>query len=69
MFKFLSGIAVGWTAARLLPPRPAGTEPWYLPTESELRTLAMHASKAVDIIRDALDDKDGDQRADKTRFS
>ncbi len=75
MFKFLSGITIGWTAARVLPPPPSGEKPWQPPTMEEVRLLGLAASRAFDKAKTWLEDDDDkradstDQRADSTRFS
>ena len=69
MFKFLSGVFVGWTAARILPPPPSDKMPWQPPTVSELRTLAQHVARSLDAVKEFIEEDEDDQRADKTRFS
>ncbi len=75
MFKFVSGLAIGWTAARVLPPPPPGEKPWRVPTIEEIRLLGLAASRALDKAKAWLENDDDqladstDQRADSTRFS
>jgi hypothetical protein len=54
MFKFLSGVATGWIAARLLPPRNPNASPFALPTVTELTLLSEQLKKAAVGIQDFL---------------
>jgi len=47
MFKFLSGVATGWVAARILPPKPPETSPLSPPTLADVSILAGHANTAL----------------------
>jgi len=60
MFKFLSGVAVGWTMARLLPPAHKDQAPWQPPSSSELLILAQHATRAVEHVKKTLESETDD---------
>jgi hypothetical protein len=54
MFKFLSGAATGWIAARSLPPRSPDTPVYSLPTLIELNILIGHAYNTLDKLKEKL---------------
>lgn len=56
MFKFVSGLLVGWTAARSLPPKPKDASPLQPPTSEDLRLLAGHIIQTLDHIKKTLDE-------------
>ena len=60
MFKFLSGVAVGWTIARLLPPAPKDQAPWQPPSSSELLILVQHATRAAEHVKKTLEMENND---------
>ena len=47
MFKFLSGVATGWIAARALPPKPPDVSPMSLPSVSEIAILTEQMQKML----------------------
>ena len=60
MLKFLSGVVVGWTAARVLPPKPDGESPFRLPTSAEWRLLAQYAVRTIDEAKEKLEEIESD---------
>lgn len=60
MFKFVSGMLLGWTAARVLPPKPSDVSPWQPPSTDEWRLLAGHVVKTFEYIRNALEENSND---------
>lgn len=56
MFKFVSGVLVGWTAARSLPPKPKDASPLQPPTSEEWRALAGQIVQTLDHIKKTLDE-------------
>ena len=58
MFKFLSGVASGWIAARILPPKSPDVSPLSLPTLIELNILAEHAYTIFEKANDKFNELD-----------
>lgn len=54
MFKFLSGVATGWVAARVLPPKPPEISPLSLPSAADISILAGYANKAFEHIEQRI---------------
>lgn len=54
MFKFLSGVATGWIAARSLPPRNPDASLFALPTITEISLLTEQLKKAAANLQDFL---------------
>ena len=61
MFRFVLGVAAGWTAARSLPPRDV--EPWSPPTTTEMAILAEKAKSAVLKLQKMLEEQDDDEHS------
>lgn len=55
MFKFLSGVVVGWVSARALPPPENTSDRLKPPTSDELYSLIMKAKKAGQHVLHKLD--------------
>jgi len=60
MFKFVSGLFVGWTAARSLPPKPKDASPLQPPTSEEWRALAGQIVQTLDQVKKTLDETQSD---------
>tara|TARA_B100000035_G_scaffold285009_1_gene268309 strand:+ start:493 stop:669 length:177 start_codon:yes stop_codon:yes gene_type:complete len=58
MFKFLSGVTLGWTAARALPPKPPEEPILKVPSTNELQILAQQVLNAMEAIKKKLDESD-----------
>lgn len=54
MFKFLSGVATGWIAARALEAKDKDISPFSPPTISELTILSEQLKKLGEHIQDIL---------------
>jgi len=54
MLKFLSGVATGWVAARILPPKPPETSPLSPPSMADLTILAAHANTALEHLKQKI---------------
>lgn len=54
MFKFLSGVATGWIAARALPPKPPDVSPMSLPSVSEIAILAEQMQKILTDFKEKM---------------
>ena len=58
MLKFLSGVSVGWIAARVLPPKPPDEPVLQLPSAADFQILAEHVLNAVATVQKKLNEKD-----------
>jgi len=58
MFKFLSGVATGWVAARVLPPKPRESSPLSPPSMTDLSILAGHATVAFEHLKQKIKELD-----------
>ena len=64
MLKFLSGVATGWVAARILPPKLPETSPLSPPSMADLSMLFLNANTAVEHIKTKFNELENkDQRA------
>lgn len=58
MLKFLSGVATGWVAARILPPKPPETSPLSPPSMADISILTSHANTAFEHIKQKINELD-----------
>lgn len=56
MFKFISGVALGWSAARALPPKPPEEPILKVPSTNELQILAQQVLNAMETLKEKLDE-------------
>ena len=55
MFQFLIGIAIGWTAARSVPPPPPTLPAWSPPTLHDISLLTDKVARVCTDIKEKLD--------------
>jgi len=58
MLKFLSGVSVGWIAARALPPKPPDEPVLQLPSSADVQILAEYVLNALAMVKKKLNEKD-----------